>query len=390
MDELAYALITPYSLFKSRTGGIISRLLSSRGLTFVGARMYVFSDEFIDAYKASFPVEEMDLNTKDAWFAYLDNHLRKKNFYNMLPRCMLLLFKGPDAVRHIKENVIGSFTGVPVGNTIRGTFGDLIKDEQGVVHYMEPAVLTGVQSERNIEHLKLFSQYALQDGGVLTGMIDYEREPETTVVILKPDNFYIPSRRPGNIIDTFSLTGLRIVGAKLFSMTIKQGEEFYGHLKHVFKKRLVGQVSDIVHEKLSEAFDFEITRADADLMAQHLADRNASYELNRIVEYMTGVNPAAVDESEKATATNANSLVLLYEGVDAISKVRDVLGETNPEKAAPGTVRSDFGRDLMRNGAHASDSQESALREMGIVGMRESEKETCDITELVEDYLAGL
>ena len=50
-DQLAYALITPYSLFKSRTGGIIGRLLAHARLEFVGARMYVFSDAFVDAYK---------------------------------------------------------------------------------------------------------------------------------------------------------------------------------------------------------------------------------------------------------------------------------------------------------------------------------------------------
>ncbi|MCD6303984.1 MAG: nucleoside-diphosphate kinase, partial [Planctomycetes bacterium] len=60
---------------------------------------------------------------------------------------------------------------------------------------------------------------------------------------------------------------------------------------------------------------------------------------------------------------------LLYEGPDAIRKIRTVLGSTDPSKAEPGTVRSDFGRDLMRNGAHASDSPENALRERRIVGL---------------------
>ena len=50
-DQLAYALITPYSLFKSRTGGIIGRLLAHARLDLVAARMFVFSDEFIDAYR---------------------------------------------------------------------------------------------------------------------------------------------------------------------------------------------------------------------------------------------------------------------------------------------------------------------------------------------------
>ena len=50
-EELAYALITPYSLYKSRTGGIIARLLAYAKLEFVGARMYSLSDAFLDEYR---------------------------------------------------------------------------------------------------------------------------------------------------------------------------------------------------------------------------------------------------------------------------------------------------------------------------------------------------
>ena len=50
-------------------------------------------------------------------------------------------------------------------------------------------------------------------------------------------------------------------------------------------------------------------------------------------------------------------------------------------------MRSDFGRDLMRNGAHASDSPENALRERKIVGLYETEKGTCDMIEIVKGNL---
>jgi nucleoside diphosphate kinase len=299
---------------------------------------------------------------------------------------MILLFKCENAVHHIKDQVIGSFTRSPVGNTIRGTFGDCIQDEKGNIHYLEPAVLTGAETDKNLVHLRLFAKYAESDGGLLTGMIDYGAEPETTLVLIKPDNFYMPSRRPGNIIDTFSLTGLRIVGTKLFSMTVSQGEEFYGQLKDIFREKLKFKVSDAVYECLSEKFGFDFTKQDADLLADHLADRNAVCEFNRIVEYMTGVNPESVTEEEKKIATNAKCLALAYEGVDAVTRVRDVLGATNPEQAAPGTVRSDFGRDLMRNGAHASDSGENAQREMKIIGLTK-DSGTCEFSEIINEYL---
>ena len=54
-------------------------------------------------------------------------------------------------------------------------------------------------------------------------------------------------------------------------------------------------------------------------------------------------------------------LVLRGEGV--IGKVRDLLGPTNSQAAAPGTIRGDLGTDMMQNIAHASDSPETAAAE---------------------------
>ena len=117
--------------------------------------------------------------------------------------------------------------------------------------------------------------------------------------------------------------------------------------------------------------------------------RNAETEFNKIVEYMTGANPADIDESAKATTSATKCLGLLYEGPGAIGEIREVLGATNPDKAEPGTVRSDFGRDLMRNGAHASDSPDNAVRERRIVGLLETETdaESCDICQTINEYL---
>ena len=51
--ELSFVLITPYSLMKSRTGGIIARLLSRTDLDLVGAQMLTPSKEFAETYAAS-------------------------------------------------------------------------------------------------------------------------------------------------------------------------------------------------------------------------------------------------------------------------------------------------------------------------------------------------
>jgi hypothetical protein len=143
-----------------------------------------------------------------------------------------------------------------------------------------------------------------------------------------------------------------------------------------------------VYTRLQNAFAFPFTMLDADHVADTLAGRNAIAEFNRIVEYMTGVNPDEItDPAQKKTASRSRCLAVLYEGVDAISKIRKFLGSTDPTKADPATVRSEFGRDLMRNGAHASDSPASAERERKIIGMWQ-ETEGSDIQQMISQYIA--
>lgn len=56
-------------------------------------------------------------------------------------------------------------------------------------------------------------------------------------------------------------------------------------------------------------------------------------------------------------------VAMVLEGNDAIAKVREINGATDPSKAEKGTIRGDFGQELPNNTVHASDSEESFLRE---------------------------
>ena len=56
--------------------------------------------------------------------------------------------------------------------------------------------------------------------------------------------------------------------------------------------------------------------------------------------------------------------VQVLEGEEAISKYRDVMGNTNPQEAASGTIRADFADSIDANAVHGSDSPESAKREI--------------------------
>jgi len=57
-------------------------------------------------------------------------------------------------------------------------------------------------------------------------------------------------------------------------------------------------------------------------------------------------------------------VALVLEGEDAVARVRDMLGPTNSKEAAPGTIRGDFGEDMMVNVCHASDSPENGEAEV--------------------------
>jgi len=57
-------------------------------------------------------------------------------------------------------------------------------------------------------------------------------------------------------------------------------------------------------------------------------------------------------------------VVVVVEGENAIKKVRQIMGATNPKDAAPGTIRADFASDIEHNIVHGSDSRESAAYEI--------------------------
>ncbi|OGO43883.1 MAG: nucleoside-diphosphate kinase, partial [Chloroflexi bacterium RBG_16_58_8] len=56
----------------------------------------------------------------------------------------------------------------------------------------------------------------------------------------------------------------------------------------------------------------------------------------------------------------------VFEGQGAVERIRKAMGATDPAKAAPGTIRKDFGLDVQRNSTHASDSPENAEKEISL------------------------
>ena len=63
--------------------------------------------------------------------------------------------------------------------------------------------------------------------------------------------------------------------------------------------------------------------------------------------------------------TSGPVVVQVLEGEGAVNKTRDLMGATNPQEAAEGTIRSDFAESIDANAVHGSDSTTSAAREIG-------------------------
>jgi len=64
--------------------------------------------------------------------------------------------------------------------------------------------------------------------------------------------------------------------------------------------------------------------------------------------------------------TSSPVIAMVWEGKNAIQVVRDMVGATDPQKAAPGTIRGDYGMDIGRNLIHASDGPKTAAFEIGL------------------------
>ena len=136
---------------------------------------------------------------------------------------------------------------------------------------------------------------------------------ERTLSIVKPDG--VKKNVIGDVYQRFEKAGLHIVGARMLCLSQAHAEAFYGiHRERPFFKDLVS--------------------------------------------YMT----------------SGPVMVQVLEGENAVAKNRDIMGATDPRKAAPGTIRADLADSIEANVVHGSDSLENAAREIAFFF---SETELC-------------
>jgi nucleoside diphosphate kinase len=353
-EQLSYVIVTPYSMRKSRTGGIIARLISRTGLDLVGSRMFAPSEELTKRY-ADTIVTETDARHRATQELIRDYVL--KNFTGKVngqkSRVLMLVLRGEDAVDKVHHTIGHIVHERTSGETIRDTFGDYITDDSGHAVYFEPAALAAFDPAAVERDLKLWAEYSDTDGGILDKVIEFPNaaKVEKSLVLIKPDNFKFPNQRPGGVIEVFSRTGLFIVGFKVHRMSVAQAEEFYGPVLPVLEDKLGPEKG-----------------------------RNAWED---IVEFMAGGRPSATSGEQRNAPGSEKCIAIVYQGEDAVRKIREVLGPTDPAKAPPGSIRKEFGQSIMINAAHASDSAENAKREMAIVQVDEN-----NFKPLIESFYA--
>ncbi len=371
--ELGYVLITPYTLRKSRTGGVLGRLLSTTGLDLVAARMFGPSAELVTRYA------DLISKSEDIWpeiREILPEYVEREfapTKDGQVHRVLMLLFEGEDAVRKLRDAIGGFEDSIESADTIRGTYGDYIKAHDGSVTYFEPAVLAGPTPEFVKATLGLWAEFSESDGGVLDNAIRLadDKDVQKTLVIIKPDNFTFPNSRPGNIVDIFSRSGLRMIGAKLLRMSLAEALEFYGPVQPVLRDKLGGMAVDRACQVLKDEFGFEMPDSVKDSLSGTLGPAFGDNQFYSIMNFMTGLWAPDIHGDEVNAEGKVRCMTLVYAGENAVEKIRTILGPTDPSKAAPGSVRKEFGTDIMVNAAHASDSPENALREIGIVKVQE-------------------
>jgi len=323
-DQLSYAFITPAALRKGRTGGILGRLISRSGLELHTGRVFAPSAKTLGDLADT-------LAGQPKTSAYLKALAAGS-------QGLVIVLKGEDAAAKVASVIGNDATMGGRGETIRDTYGDLIEDG-GKTVYFEPGVIAPANATEAAAGLKLLAAASDAEGGILDAAASFSGPTEKTLVLIKPDNFAFPNTRPGGVIDLFARTGLALVGFKPFHLSVAQGEEFYGPV--------------------------------LDFLVAKLPDGRAQWE--SIVAFMAGKRPSECSPEEKNAPGSQACVALIYQGPDAVAKIRGALGPTNPSQAPHGTIRKEFGTTIMINGAHASDSVENVARETGIIRIEEND-----------------
>lgn len=113
---------------------------------------------------------------------------------------------------------------------------------------------------------------------------------------------------------------------------------------------LVGKIVSRFEDKGLKIIGMKMLKIGGILAREHYGEHEDKPFFNDLVDYITA----------------SPIVAMVLEGKDAVKTVRTLVGATNPLESAPGTIRGDYGLEVGRNVIHASDSPNSAEREINL------------------------
>jgi nucleoside-diphosphate kinase len=116
------------------------------------------------------------------------------------------------------------------------------------------------------------------------------------------------------------------------------------------KRRLIGEIIRRLESKGLDIRAMKLMNVSRELAEEHYAEHREKPFFEELVEFITSTPVVA----------------MTVEGEGTIQAVRNLMGATDPAKAAPGTIRGDLALSMPDNLVHGSDSPESAERELGL------------------------
>lgn len=118
----------------------------------------------------------------------------------------------------------------------------------------------------------------------------------------------------------------------------------------ILSRRIAGEIISRIERKGFDIVGMKLLRIPRTLAEEHYAEHKAKAFFGELVDYIC----------------SGPVIAMVLEGDNAIALLRKLCGSTKPEEAAPGTIRGDFAMHTNLNIIHASDSSESARREINL------------------------
>lgn len=116
------------------------------------------------------------------------------------------------------------------------------------------------------------------------------------------------------------------------------------------QRGLIGEIIQRFEKKGFKVIGMKMTHLSSEMAEKHYAEHKGKPFYDGLIQFIT----------------SGPIVAMVLQGVNVVSLARNMMGSTNPQNAAPGTIRADYAQISERNVVHGSDSPESAKREIAL------------------------